>query len=415
MKSGAYVGGLKTDRFIAFGQWRGRPVELIQEFLPGGSWADIEMPNWLPWPWNQLPNRPQMSLGVPLLPSDTETLAIGATGGYNSHFTALATNLVAAKMSDSVLRLGWEMNGNWFRHSAIGKEADFIAYWRQIVTTMRAVPGANFDFCFNPTLGAGTWQARPDTMYPGDAYVDSIGLDVYDSIWGNSTATPQDRWVKVQAGVYGLDWWANFATAHNKPLCFPEWGCVDKASASGGGGGDNPLFVTSFLAWMKANNVRSESYFEVTAGDGDHLLEGTVFPLAAAAYKSAINPPVAPPVPTPIPTPVPPVVPPVAVPTPVPVPVLALTPVSLRVDSRMIIHAVTTVPGAIMTLQRWAGGGWAAVMSLHAEPGADAVFNLLAPLTQTTYRIACVLPNGAISVSQIMVISPGLAITLPAS
>lgn len=286
VKSGAYVGGIAVDGVARFGQWRGRPLEVVADFLPGGSWSDIEMPEWWSWHWNQLANRPQMVVGVPLLPTDADTLADGAGGAYNAHFRTLAERMVANNLGGSVLRLGYEMNGNWFRYSAVGKEASFIDYWRQIVTTMRAVPGAHFDFNFNPTLGSGSWNARPDAMYPGDAYVDSIGLDVYDAAYGQSTLTPAQRWSSVKDGTYALDWWASFAAAHGgKPLSFPEWGTVAAADQNGGGGGDNPYFVKSFLTWVGAHHVSFESYFEVFAQDGDHYLEGTTFPNAAHVYR----------------------------------------------------------------------------------------------------------------------------------
>ena len=376
-KSGAYVGGIAVDGATRFGQWRGRPLETIAEFLPGGSWTDIEMPGWIPYYWNQLPNRPQMVMGVPLLPTDAETLATGATGAYNAHFRTLAEHLVANRMGDSVLRLGFEMNGNWFRYAAAGKEAAFIGYWQQIVTTMRSVPGANFDFNFNPTLGAGSWPARPDTMYPGDAYVDSIGLDVYDSMWGNSTATPAERWSNVQNGTYGLDWWATFAAAHgDKPLSFPEWGTYGVADQNGGGGGDNPLFVTNLLAWIAAHHVSFESYFEVRAQDGDHYLEGTAFPQAALTYKSAVT------APSPVPT-VSPTVSPTVAPTPLPT-----VPTSVKVRKpKLIIHAAAVYPRSVMYLQRRQGTTWRTVMSLPAAPGRDAVFKIDTPLGWSSYRV----------------------------
>ena len=52
--------------------------------------------------------------------------------------------------------------------------ANFVAFWRQIVTTMRAVPGAKFKFLWNPNSGSPTTYT-PDQAYPGDAYVDYVG------------------------------------------------------------------------------------------------------------------------------------------------------------------------------------------------------------------------------------------------
>ena len=90
--------------------------------------------------------------------------------------------MVAAGQGSSIVRLGWEFNGIWFPWGAAGHAGQFVAYWRQIVTTMRAVPGLDFTFEWNPSrgdLGAGNLAA----FYPGNKYVDYVGLDVFDVEW----------------------------------------------------------------------------------------------------------------------------------------------------------------------------------------------------------------------------------------
>ncbi len=246
--SGVYSGGVKVSQAQSFGAWRGQAVPVAGDFLPGDDWAGVQGPGWLLGASAGKVDR--LVLGVPVLPGakGSTTFAAGIAGSYDQHFAALGRNLVAAGHDDAVLRLGWEMNGDWFPWSIIGHEAEFAAYFRRIVTTMRAVPGARFSFEYNPTLGAGSWGAKPNAAWPGDAYVDVIGLDVYDSLWGNSTATPAQRWAAVQGGTYGLDWWADFAARHgDKPFGFPEWGLWETSGQNGGGGGDNPLFITNFL------------------------------------------------------------------------------------------------------------------------------------------------------------------------
>ncbi|MBK5305564.1 MAG: hypothetical protein JJD92_02635 [Frankiaceae bacterium] len=292
--SGVYAGGLRLDKARAFGSWRGQAVTVTGDFLSGDSWAGVEAPDWWTGAWSGSGTR--MVIGVPILPGPqgSTTLAAGATGAYDAHFRTLASRLIAAGMSDAVLRLGWEQNGTWYPWSSYGHETEFIGYWRHIVTAMRSVSGAKFAFAFNPTLGPGQWGSHPEQAWPGDSYVDTISLDVYDCMWGNSTATPAQRWTAVQEGTYALDWWAAFGAAHgNKPLSFPEWGLVDRADQNGGGGGDNPLFITNFLNWVRSHHVLYETYFEVDAQDGNHLLEGSTFPKAAAAYRQAMTAPAA--------------------------------------------------------------------------------------------------------------------------
>ncbi len=71
------------------------------------------------------------------------SLAQGAAGAYNLYYITLAQNLVAQGLSTAYLRLGWEFDGSWSTWAATSSsaEASFAAYFRQIVSAMRAVSG----------------------------------------------------------------------------------------------------------------------------------------------------------------------------------------------------------------------------------------------------------------------------------
>ncbi len=75
----------------------------------------------------------KMVWGVPILPnsfhadsnpSDTSGSAYGleqgAAGAYNSYFLKLAQEMVAGGQGSSIIRPGWEFNGNWFPWAAKG-------------------------------------------------------------------------------------------------------------------------------------------------------------------------------------------------------------------------------------------------------------------------------------------------------
>ena len=112
------------------------------------------------------------------------SLGQGAAGAYNSYFLTVAQDMVAGGQASSVIRPGWEFNGGWFSWAANGQAAAFVGYWQQIVTTMRSVPGQDFTFEWNPTAG-DQGVGNLANYYPGNAYVDYIGLDLYDQAWGN--------------------------------------------------------------------------------------------------------------------------------------------------------------------------------------------------------------------------------------
>jgi DNA segregation ATPase FtsK/SpoIIIE-like protein len=291
--SGVYAGSPSNSS--TFGDWRGQPIARAHAFAAGTYWSDIELsPTWLSW-WAKAGDATRMIVSIPMLPkADTSTtLEAGATGAYDSHWQAAALHLVAAGMGNAILRIGWEFNQNWARWAARNDPAAYAAYWRHIVSAMRSVPGQSFRFVWCPASAYMGWD--PTQAWPGDSYVDIVGLDSYDFWYNHPAATPQQRWNFLLNSASsttpgGLSFWSNFAAAHSKPLALAEWGVVNKYASmtgpNGGGGGDDPYYIQQMYEWMGNHNVAYESYMETNAPDGDHKLEGTEFPNAASTYRS---------------------------------------------------------------------------------------------------------------------------------
>jgi hypothetical protein len=227
----------------------------------------------------------RLVLGVPILPG-VGTLAQGATGAYNQYFTTLAKNLVSEGQGNAILRLGWEFNGDWYPWS-VANDTDaqnFAAFWRQIVTTMRAVPGAQFQYLWNPDQGGPTsWDLTE--AYPGNAYVDYVGSDTYDEYWG-TPQTPQNSWANILSESWGLNWLASFAASEGKPIAIPEWSVCFRSD--GHGLGDDPYFINEFANWVATNNVAFTDIFSYndTAGGQDNDITNGDFPNALAAFKA---------------------------------------------------------------------------------------------------------------------------------
>jgi hypothetical protein len=305
---GVYVGAAKPSRVSDFNQWLGRDVTWAMDYFSGESWETIESPEWWIDSWANTPYK--MIWSIPMLPDNAGTLAEGATGAYNEHFRKLAQLLVEKGEGDSVLRIGWEMNGNWFRWAASKNPTAFVDYWREIVKTMRSVPGANFKFDWCPNGGPTDMPA--DRVYPGDAWVDYIGQDTYDAWWGGEPDAAK-RWSGNMSQPYGLQWQRDFAKAHGKPMTFAEWGLWLRDD--GNGGGDAPYYIQKMHDWINDNNVAFAIYFEYDGPDGDHRLSNNQFPKSAAKFVDLFGPSAPAPAPSPSNTPAPT---PTATPSPAP-------------------------------------------------------------------------------------------------
>jgi hypothetical protein len=302
---GVYAGSGDAEAVGNFERSLGRPVGYVHDYLDKRSWTTISSATWLADTWRASGRNDKMVISVPILPDTGGTLAEGATGSYNQHFEQLARTLIDGGQGSAVLRPGFEFNGTWFRWSIAGpgNAAAFAEYWRQIIQTMRAVPGADFKFDWSPSSGS-SWvngqPLNPEEAWPGDAYVDYIGLDQYDQSWAPNYTDPVARWEANQTQPYGMRWHRDFAAAHNKPMTFPEWGLAIRTD--GHGGGDAPYFIEQMHQWIATNNVAYHLYFEYADSVMSSQIFGGSFPLAAERFVTLFGATGGSPEPTPAPT-----------------------------------------------------------------------------------------------------------------
>jgi Glycosyl hydrolase family 26 len=279
--SGVYAGHTPAQD-EAFARWRGAAIQIATDFIGGGAWGPIEHPLVLSLAWRK-DYAVRLVVSVPMWPATGGSLKDAAAGAYNSNYAQLAKSLVGDGRADSIIRLGWEFNTPYFRWQ-VETPVDAALYaeaWRQAVRSMRSVPGQQFGFVWNPNLSND--GIDPALAYPGDAYVDDIGLDVYDrSLQPGENAA--QRWDSLVDQRVGLRWQARFAAAHHKAIAFPEWGLVhDPASPTAGG--DDPNFIRQMHAWFASHNTAFEDYFDVSAGGEQFAIDGGDFPQASAAYR----------------------------------------------------------------------------------------------------------------------------------
>ncbi len=271
---GAYT---SNDSLLnALGRDIGKPVSYIDAFMDTQSWAAIDDPGVIGWYRWEYPGY-QPVWNVPMLPmvsyanthaADGASLSAEAKGRYNRYFVTLARELVAAGQGHSYVRLGWEMNGSWYPWSEdrcpgtwhVGEWSCYSRAWQQVVTAMRSVAGAHFSFEWVPYAGTTSSLAS----WPGRAYVNVVGLDVYDWDKGGKVAS----WTHQMTEVTGLDWLRHTAQKLNLPETISEWG-LTRATAQMNG----PVcyFVAEMVDWIYRHDVVNAGFWDSGGLTNPHL------------------------------------------------------------------------------------------------------------------------------------------------
>ncbi|HTX01979.1 MAG TPA: glycosyl hydrolase [Acidimicrobiales bacterium] len=197
-------------------------------------------------------------------------------GAFDDHARALAENLVESGFARVVIRLGPEANGPWendFVGTTSAEQADWAACFAKEVRTMRTVAGQHFLFDWNVNA---CYEGIPlAAYYPGNAYVDITGIDVFD-ISCLTTEQPAS-WSDITTEPIGLDAFRDFADAHHKPMSIPEWGLQSATKT------DDATYVRGIGEFVAQNDVAFESYYD--ANDDGIVPMGGEVPRSLATYR----------------------------------------------------------------------------------------------------------------------------------
>lgn len=196
-----------------------------------------------------------------------------AAGAHNNDFRVVAENLVAGGYPDAVIRLGHEFTGHWYPWSAQGNADAYIAAYREVHDVMSAVSP---DFQFEWNAARNTFVEFGPPAYPGDAYVDVVGLDVYYEPWKGDGELTQDLWERRYLSI--LETHQQFAAERGKPVSYAEWA---------NGGVDEPRFIRYMYDWFSSLPSEGDgallyhSYFNAT----NALYDLDNFPNSKAEYN----------------------------------------------------------------------------------------------------------------------------------
>jgi hypothetical protein len=270
---GVNVGNSVAD-VLKFEQWSGQQVDYIGVSTGRASWTDWSGSiGWAINNWDAI-DRP-LRWSIPLF-ANQGNLVDAASGAYNNYYVGAAQKLAAAYGNDDkiVVRVGEEFNGSWMPWAAKGHEGDFIQAYRNFVDSFRSVSDK---FVFEWNVNVGDLGMNPEDAYPGDAYVDIIGMDFYYDKWLPSD--PSQAWNYMVSRKYGLQWLEDFADKHGKPTGYSEWGVqYDNAGA----------YIEKAAEWFKDHDVVYQMYWDNNSAFAGKL-SNDQYPDLAKAFLAAFH------------------------------------------------------------------------------------------------------------------------------
>jgi hypothetical protein len=280
-RTGAHSGSDLKD-YVAFGEWRGRPLGLAGVYPDRTRWDGIVMPG---WPVDMMRDYTgPLLISLPLYPEGgSNNNQDCAAGMYDVEWRKLGTFLSSRSRGDSILRLGWGWNDLEHDWRANADPADWITCYRRVVDAIRSTgPRLRFEWSFNPPGAPEIMPGDPYAAYPGDAYVDFVSFEAFDMY---PPLRNESEWNAQCTKPGGLCTLFDFARQHGKRVGFGEWGV---AACGGNPGGDNEFFVQRMVQAFADNRdtLGYEAYFEENADVCSLLMTATKTPKAAARYRA---------------------------------------------------------------------------------------------------------------------------------
>jgi mannan endo-1,4-beta-mannosidase len=137
------------------------------------------------------------------------------------------------------LRFDWEMNGNWYPWSEIlnnNQTGEFVTAWRHVHDIFTDVGATNVTWVW--CVSAEYIDSLPlQSLYPGDAYVDWVGMDGFN--WGQARGAPWQSFRTILEPTYQM----LSTLAPSKPIMIGEVSSTENDPAAGAG--------QSKAAWIK--------------------------------------------------------------------------------------------------------------------------------------------------------------------
>ena len=214
--------------------------------------GSIPMISWEPDDWSKGTNQPAYSLANII------------NGTYDSYITKWA-QAARAWGHPFFLRFAWEMNGNWESWSEVtnGNSAgQYVRAWRHVHDIFTTNSVTNVTWVWSPNVENAQTPIPLAEVYPGDAYVDWIGIDGYNGRFSS--------W-QTFAQIFTQTYNDLLQISSTKPMMIAETGCLEQ-------GGSKAAWITDALQTQipsKFPNIKAIVWFNQRKNGRDWRIESS--------------------------------------------------------------------------------------------------------------------------------------------
>jgi hypothetical protein len=297
-----YMIGIKTNGVptgpAKVESWLGRPMDLAGTTITTTSYIGSGTPY-----TTASGAHPLLECSFPLLSifgesNDLSDMSQAAGGSYDATYEAMAEALASWANPLLSVRIGWELNGNWYKWSnGVGTNATYANFVSAFKRAAALVKKHNPHVLIQWNLAWG--QPDPTPYWPG-AYdastnpggVDVVSMDFYQAnISQYNNGGMQSAWSLAQSGVtIDLDWMVAFAKKYGVKIALSEYGAGSPSSNGEGSGAglDDGTWTAASIAWM---NAQPPGFFLWTAwsddAPADDIVTAQANPKEQAAWSTA--------------------------------------------------------------------------------------------------------------------------------
>ncbi len=221
----------------------------------------------------------------PVGPDSDNTVAAGYTlasiinGDHDAYIDEFATKVRDLDLPVAI-RFAHEMNGNWFPWSEEtngNSRGEYVQAWRHVHDRFTALGATNVIWIWSPNVITARPSVRLAPLYPGDDYVDWMGIvGYYRRVYYDSNGNPK---APTFDNTYS-ETLAELRTVASKPIVLTEVGATEI-------GGNKPAWITSLFQGMADNpDVIGFVWFDHSVNGTDWRIESST--AASTAFATGV-------------------------------------------------------------------------------------------------------------------------------